>query len=162
MANLENPYIAPIYVSVTNTVTPLATITVDALYRNAVSFLNILQIFIQTAYFIVKEGIVAAFANASGILENLTLEKIVYIIGVYNLFMMAALDNQRKKIAEQKKLIEYLEKNVSYLKKTERTREDLHEMWIQDVKSYHADTSKQMVAMEKKIKKLEKDLKQYE
>ena len=72
------------------------------LYRNAVNFLTILQIFIQTAYFIMKEGIVAAFANESGILESLTLEKIVYIIGVYNLFMMAALDNQGKKIAEQK------------------------------------------------------------
>jgi len=154
MENIES-FIAPVYISAANMVTPLATITFDTLYENVLTLANIVKIGIETFAFIMKEGIVEVFAN-------LTLEKIVYIIVVYNLFMLMALDNQRKKIAEQKEQIESLEKNVIYLKKTERMREDLEQMWVQDVREYHADTTKKMVAMEKKIKKLGKDLKQYE
>lgn len=156
MANLE--YITPIYVSVTPTewlTTPLATISFDAIYQVFNIIIDILQIFIQTAGFIMKEG----FAE---VWTNLTLQKIVYIIGVYNLFMLLVLDNQRKKITEQKNQIENLEKNVDYLKKMERMREDMDELWIQDVRTYHQETSKKTTAMEKRIKKLEKDLKQYE
>jgi hypothetical protein len=156
MANLE--YITPIYVSVTPTewlTTPLATISFDATYQVFNIIIDILQIFIQTAGFIMKEG----FAE---VWTNLTLQKIVYIIGVYNLFMLLVLDNQRKKITEQKNQIENLEKNVDYLKKMERMREDMDELWIQDVRTYHQETSKKTTAMEKRIKKLEKDLKQYE
>ena len=160
MANLE--YITPIYVSVTPTewlITPLASISFDAVYKGAISIFNliidILQIGIQTIGFIMKEGILAAFTN-------LTLEKIVYIIGVYNLFMLLVLDNQRKKITEQKNQIENLEKNVDYLKKMERMREDMDELWIQDIRAYHQETSKKTTAMEKRIKKIKKELKQYE
>lgn len=154
MANIES-FIAPVYISSANMVTPLATITFDSLYENALILANIVKIGIETFAFIMKEGIVEVFAN-------LTLEKIVYIIVVYNLFMLMALDNQRKKIAEQKELIDSLEKNVSYLKKTERMREDLEQMWVQDVREYHADTTKKFALVDKKMKKLEKDLKQYE
>ena len=154
MANFEFSN-TPFYISAANTVSPLATITVETLYKNALILANIIRVSIETFTFIMKEGIVEVFAN-------MTPEKIVYIIVVYNLFMLMALDNQRKNIAEQKELIESLEKNVIYLKKTERMREDLDEMWIQDVKAYYQETSKKMTVMEKKIKKFEKDLKQYE
>lgn len=157
---------APIFISATNMVTPITTITFDSLYTNALVFgnivVNILQIFIETAGFIMKEGFTEAFANASALWTNLNFEKIVYIIGVYNLFMLLVLDNQRRKITEQNEHIESLEKQVDYLKKMERMREDLDELWIQDVKSYHQETSKKMTAMEKKIKKMEKEMKIYE
>jgi flagellar motility protein MotE (MotC chaperone) len=76
--------------------------------------------------------------------------------------MLIVLDEQRKKIAEQKELIKTLEKNVNYLKKTERMRENFNELWIQEIKLYHQETSNKIVLIDKKMKKLEKNLKQYE
>ena len=106
MTNLElimNPYIAPVYISTTNMITPLATISYDAMISFFNTVVDILQIGIQTISFIVKEGIISC-------LKNLTLEIIVYIIGVYNLFMVLVIDNQQRKFIEQKNKIESLEK----------------------------------------------------
>jgi hypothetical protein len=154
MTNLEFLN-TPFYINTANMVTSLATITFDTLYENTLSLVNIIRVGIETFVFITQQGIVAAFAN-------LTLEKIVYIIGVYNLLMLIVLDEQRKKIAEQKELIKTLEKNVNYLKKTERMRENFNELWIQEIKLYHQETSNKIVLIDKKMKKLEKNLKQYE
>ena len=154
MANIEyiNQYMAPVYFSATNMVTPLATIKFDALYTNALVFanfvVNIIQICIQTAVFIMKEGFTELFAN-------LTIEKIVYILVMYNILIITAIDNQRRKIAEQKEQIESLKKNILYLKKTERMREELEESWIQE-------TTNKIRIMENKIKKMDKEIKQYE
>ena len=161
MSNIEyiNQYMVPVYISATNMVTPLVTIKFDTLYTNTLIFfqsivsvsimvVNIIQIGIQTAVFIMKEGFTEFFAN-------LTIEKIVYILVMYNLLILTAIDKQRRKIAEQKEQIEELEKNVIYLKKTERMREDLEESWIQE-------TTKKMRFMENKIKKMDKEIKQYE
>lgn len=144
----------PIYISTTNMVTPLATIKFDTLYTNTLIFfqwivstsimvVNIIQFGIQTAVFIMKEGFTEFFAN-------LTIEKIVYILVIYNVLILTAYIcsigyavDQRRKIVEQK---ESLEKNILYLKKTERMREDLEESWIQE-------TTKKIRFMENKIKK---------
>ena len=122
MSNIEyiNQYMVPVYISSTNMVTPLVTIKFDTLYTNTLIFfqsivsvsimvVNIIQIGIQTAVFIMKEGFTEFFAN-------LTIEKIVYILVMYNVLIITAIDNQRRKIAEQKEQIESLEKNILYLK----------------------------------------------
>lgn len=157
---------APVYISATNMVTPLATISFDKLYTSAIVFanfvLNIVQIVIQTASFMMKEGFYELYNNASSILTNLTIEKIVYILVIYNLLILTAIDKQRRKNREQNQQMESLEKQINYLKKTERMREELDELWLQDVRRYHQETNNKMTAMEKKIKKFEKDLKQYE
>jgi len=157
---------APVYISATNMVTPLATISFDKLYTSAIVFanfvLNIVQIVIQTASFMMKEGFYELYNNASSILTNLTIEKIVYILVIYNLLILTAIDKQRRKNREQNQQMESLEKQINYLKKTERIREELDELWLQDVRRYHQETNNKMTAMEKKIKKFEKDLKQYE
>ena len=150
-----NPYIAPVYISTTNMITPLATISYDAMISFFNTVVDILQIGIQTISFIVKEGIISC-------LKNLTLEIIVYIIGVYNLFMVLVIDNQQRKFIEQKNKIESLEKHMDYLKKTERMREDMDEIWIKDLRTFHQETNKKVSVIEKKIKKMEKDMKIYE
>ena len=158
MANIEFLR-TPIFISSTNMVTPLATISFDKLYTSAIVFtnfiLNILQIGIQTTGFMMKEGFTEFFAN-------LTIEKIVYILVIYNLLILTAIDKQRRKITGQNEQIESLEKQINYLRKTERMREELDELWLQDVRRYHQETNNKITAMEKKIKKFEKDLKQYE
>lgn len=152
MSNIEF-LMTPVYISANNNmVTPLATISFDKLYTSALVFanfvVNIIQIGIQTAVFIMKEGFTEFFAN-------LTIEKIVYILVMYNILIITAIDNQRRKIAEQKEQIESLEKNILYLKKTERMREELEESWIQE-------TTNKIRIMENKIKKMDKEIKQYE
>lgn len=152
MSNIEF-LMTPVYISANNNmVTPLATISFDKLYTSALVFanfvVNIIQIGIQTAVFIMKEGFTEFFAN-------LTIEKIVYILVMYNILIITAIDNQRRKIAEQKEQIESLKKNILYLKKTERMREELEESWIQE-------TTNKIRIMENKIKKMDKEIKQYE
>lgn len=150
---------APVFISANNMVTPIATITFDSLYTSALVFgnfiVNILQIVIQTAGFMMKEGFTEFFTN-------LTIEKIVYILVIYNLLILTAIDKQRRKNREQNELVESLEKQINYLKKSERMREELDELWLQDIRRYHQETNNKINAMEKKIKKFEKDLKQYE
>ena len=157
---------APIYISASNMVLPLATIKLETVFTNVLTntiwLLNIIQIGIQTACFIMKELFIEAFAKASPIWKNLTIEKIIYMLVVYNLLILVAMDKQRRKAEEQKEVIESLNKEVSYLKKTERMREDLDELWLQDVRRYHQETNNKITAMEKKIKKMEKEIKIYE
>jgi hypothetical protein len=158
MANIEFLR-TPIFISATNMVTPLTTIKYDVLYANTLIYLkmivNILQIGIQTIGFMMKEGLTELFAN-------LTIEKIIYILVIYNLLILTAIDKQRRKITEQNTQIESLEKQINYLKKTERMREDLDELWLQDVRRYHLETNNKITAMEKKIKKMDKEIKIYE
>ncbi len=148
-----NANIVPVYITPTNVVTPL--LTIDSLYKNVLVFLytagNILQIVIQTTIFIMKEIFTEAFTK-------MTLVKMIYIIGIYNLFMLAVLDNHQRKIIKQKEQIEALEKNLKHLKKANKVRDDFEQLWIHDIKSHNQETTKKMINIEKKVKKLEKDL----
>jgi len=87
---------------------------------------------------------------------KMTLVKMIYIIGIYHLFMLAVLDNHNRKLSKQKKQIEELEKQVRHLKKASKLRDDFEELWIHDIKSYNQETTKKMTSIENKIKKMEK------
>jgi Ca2+/H+ antiporter len=89
------------------------------------------------------------------IFTNMTVVKMVYIIGIYNLFMLAVLDNHQRKITKQKQQIESLEKQLRHLKKAEKVRDDFEQLWIHEIKSYNQETTRKMTTMEKKIKKIE-------
>jgi polyhydroxyalkanoate synthesis regulator phasin len=145
----------PLFINSSNIITPLVTIQVEEvlIYLHLVA--DILQIIIQTSIFIIKELFYEAFTN-------ITIDKIVYICVIYNLLLLIGLDNNKKKFKEQKGQIEYLERQVHYLKKTEKMREDFDESLNNELKSYYEYTTNKINAMEKKIKKLEKDLKIYE
>jgi hypothetical protein len=108
------PSMAPIYITSTNMVTPLIPnhlipnhlMTFKSFYINTLMLfdmiMNIIRICIQTLFLIMKEIFLEVFTN-------MTVVKMVYIIGIYNLFMLAVLDNQQKKIAKQiKKAIVYV------------------------------------------------------
>ena len=143
-----NSNIVPVYITSTNTVTPL--IILDNIYTNILIFFNVVvhiaQIGIQTATFIIKEIFQEIFTK-------MTLVKMVYIIGIYHLFILAVLDSHQRKITKQKEQIESLEKQVKHLKKSEKLREDFEELL------WSKETTKKMTTMEKKIKKMEKDFK---
>jgi Ca2+/H+ antiporter len=150
---LMNSNIVPIYITSRNVVTPV--ITIDSFYKNILLLLytaaNILRIVIQTTTFILKEIFAEVFTK-------MTLVKTIYIIGIYHLFILAVLDNHQRKIIQQKEQIEILEKNLKHLKKANKVRDDFEQLWIHDIKSYNQETTKKMINIEKKVKKLEKDL----
>jgi hypothetical protein len=160
-----NPNMMPIYITSTNMVTPLIPnhlmtnpfiFKFNSLYTNTLMLfdmiMNIIRICIQTAVFIIKEIFVEAFSK-------MTVVKMVYIIGIYNLFMLAVLDNQQRKIAKQEEKIESLEKELRHLKKADKVRDEFEQLWIHDIKSYNQETTKKMISIEKKIKKIEKEFK---
>ena len=153
------PNMAPIYITSTNMVTPLIPnhlMTFKSFYINTLIVMNMLfnivGICIQTLFLIMKEIFLEVFTN-------MTVVKMVYIIGIYNLFMLAVLDNQQKKIAKQKEQIESLEKQVRHLKKADKVRDEFEQLWIHDIKSYNQETNHKIISIEKKIKKIEKELK---
>lgn len=151
------PNMAAIYITSTNSITPAINpinplITIKSFYINTLIMMNMLfntaRICIQTLFFLMKEIFVEAFSK-------MTVVKMVYIIGIYNLFMLAVLDNQQRKIAKQEEKIESLEKELRHLKKADKVRDEFEQLWIHDIKSYNKETTKKMISMEKKIKKIE-------
>ena len=132
--------IFPIYISSTNMIMPLTTIKLDNLYSAMLIFYNILHIVIKTAVFIVKEGLKIVFTN-------LTLEKIVYIIVLYNLLIFMIIDNERKKLKAIEEVINYYNRNIE-------------EMRIKD--EIINENSTKIKLIDKKIKKIERDIKIYE
>jgi len=52
----------------------------------------------------------------------MTLVKMVYIIGIYHLFILAVLDSHQRKITKQKEQIESLEKQVRHLRKDNKKK----------------------------------------
>jgi hypothetical protein len=142
----------PVYISSTNTVTPL--VNIDIFYTKIQIFfnilVNILQICVETTTFIMKEMFTEAFTK-------MTLVKMIYIIGIYNLFILVVLDNHQRKIIKQKEQIEILEKQVKHFKKSIKLRDDFEQLWIHDIKSHNQETSNKIASMEKKIKNMEKD-----
>ena len=138
------------YISDTNMVLPLTTISLNNIYNIAI---NILEIIIRTSLFILREAVKEIFKIDWN--SKFTTENIVFIIAIYSFITLIILDDQRNKINEQKNKIESLEKYINYLKKVDRTRDEDQINIIQKI-------NKKMVLIDKKIKKMEKDIKIFE
>ena len=138
------------YISDTNMVLPLTTISLNNIYNIAI---NILEIIIITSLFIFIEAVKEIFKIDWN--SKFTTENIVFIIAIYSFITLIILDDQRNKINEQKNKIESLEKYINYLKKVDRTRDEDQINIIQKI-------NKKMVLIDKKIKKMEKDIKIFE
>lgn len=171
MTNIElimNPYIAPIYVSATNMLYPLTIITFNNIYTNVLSFsklfINFVSIMLHTFNFIIIQGkreIINYLYNIpfSTELMSSLVEKSIYLICILNLVLNIS---KIKEQLKQKEQIEALERHINFLKKNERMRENMEEMWRQETKLFYGETDKKFNIFEKKIKKFEKELKAYD
>ena len=139
------------YVSPANAISSLEIITYDDLHEMILTAFNVGQIAIQTSCFILKELFLEAFTH-------LTFDKVLYVIVIFNVLLLIGLDNMKRKLTEQNKIVVSLEEEVLYLKKTERLREYLYEFQIKDTR----DKSNKIDELDKKIKKLNNALKIYE
>lgn len=151
----------PFYISNMNTIVPLTTINLyfmDACkYAGLIisTLINFTIILTQTFVFISSELF-------NMLLSEADTQLVVIIIGAYSVFMFLILEEHRIQLKEQSQKIETFENQINYLKKLERMRENEELMIIQEFKQHSQDINKKISAMEKKMKKFEKDLKLYE
>jgi hypothetical protein len=157
---IMNPYIAPVYVTTTNMILPIATVSYEAFYEsflNSLSFLwSILTISLFTAQFIVVEGI------KTFVQETNLIEKFLFGLGIINLILITASDNTNKLERDSTlKILESHEINLSQLKKQERMRESWEQTWAEEMKNLHQDlhqeNEKKLTEIKKQIDGLVKD-----
>ena len=151
----------PFYISQFNMVMPVTKINLGNVNiysyvatptRAVIEFISVLA---YTSAFMAEQLLKIVFVEANT-------DMVLYIMCVFTVFMFLVLNDQKNKLNEQTEQIESLENRINYLKKMERMREEMDEMWIQDIKMYQQETTKKIVTMDRKLKKLEKDLKAYE
>lgn len=183
---LLNQYIMPIYISATNTVVPLV---VDPYFNHVVEFAafawKIIAIFAHTVAFIAKEAL-------TSLDKNFTFTEIfLAIICLYNFTSLIVLDidsvNAQQTLQEK---IKQTEKELRYLKTSQEMCDNLEEMWAKEIKNMYTEqtkkfndiemvlknhkeyldkncisektTTKLISEMSKDLKKLKRDLKEYE
>ena len=155
-----NSYIAPVYVTTTNMVVPLVTVSLTSLYSNIVEFANIafnfVTIMASTLYFIVQQSVV----EISSVMSNV--DKVLLAFSLYNIAMFAyknyKLNNEVRILKSE---VEQLEKNISYFKKAERMREDWEQTWAEEVRHYYTEHNNKYKELNKEVKKIKKEMNQY-
>lgn len=149
---IMNPYIAPVYITTTNMILPLATISYES-FLNSLNFLwSILTVTALTTQFIVVEGI-KTFVEETNLFE-----KFLFGLGVINLILLTTYDNTNKSERDLTlKILESHEINLSQLKKQERMREDWEQLWSEEIKISHQENEKKLAEMKKQLDGLVKD-----
>jgi len=171
-----NPYITPIYVTATNTVIPLATISFNSIYNDVAEFMTytfeVLSVITATFMFIAKEALIAINNNLS------IVEKFLLGLCVFNFITLILIENtysESKQHKETREILEAHEINLHQIRKQERMREDWEQLWAEEIKIYHKEMTKKMEeyqrnmeeyerkfkTMENKIKKMKKDMDEY-
>lgn len=151
----------PLYISNMNTVVPLTTINLYLIdifnYARLIvlSLINFTTLFTQTTQFISTELFKLLISETNT-------QLIIIILGACSGFMFLILQEHRNKLNDQTQHIQNLQSQVKYLKKMERIYENEEQNLIQDFKRYVDETGKKIITLEKKIKKMEKEIKIYE
>jgi hypothetical protein len=168
MQNIEfimNPSIAPVYITSTNMVMPILTITNKAIsdiiltiVSTAASIIVELMIFMKVLkYFILRE-----ISNISFDGYKLFITGIMLItFGLMFTNKIAIIDIR----TELNKRIQELEYQVNYMKKSERMRENdwdlLMHSYTESFKILQDDFNKKFSNYKKQFKKIDKELKMY-
>jgi len=147
---LFNYYITPVYVTATNMVTPITNIQFNSLYTNVLEFVvfiwQTVTIFVYTFAFVAKESINAIDNNLSNT------EKILLALCLYNFIahIISDVDLIEKQFKLQEKL-ESTEKQINYLRSTERTHDNREQMWVQEIRNMHNENDKKFKDIEKNL-----------
>jgi peptidoglycan hydrolase CwlO-like protein len=169
-------YPASVVVSTTNNILPIATVKLETFYEMAEEFasmfFNILLIAAYTCTFILKQLIL----EISNINLTFDAQLIILCICIYTLLSNTYAYNKRseelkeinKKITSIELTLDYLDRNISDLKKGEKIRDQRYESVATKLQSHHQETTKKVenfkslgTMLKKQIKKLDKELNQY-
>lgn len=169
MQNIEfiiNPSIAPVYITSTNMLMPILTITNKAISNiiltivwKAASFIVELMIIMKVfKYFILRE-----LSNISFDGYKLFITGIMFItVGLMFGDKIAIIDLR----TELNKRIQELEYQVNYMKKTEKMRENdwdlLMHSYTESFKILQDDFNKKFSNYKKQFKKIDKEIKMYQ
>jgi hypothetical protein len=149
-----------IYIDTSNVILPIVHISMNSLYNNMVEFAtNIIKFVIisfNTISFIAKQSIIE-------IENNMTMsEKILLGLCIYNLLTIIyqnyKLNYEVKNLNYQ---VEKLEKNLIYIKKAEGMREDWEQTWAEEIRHYYNEHNNKYTELNKQIKKMKKQINQY-
>lgn len=167
MANIElllNPTISPVYITATNMIVPISTITLksftETTYKLYSTSLRVLEIIFHTSSFIIHQ----AFNEIETYLlkHPLDIEKTMYTILLCSIFMAILLFNSIRQSYEQSERIGSLERKIHILEKETLLRNNMDEVWSEDIKIFHNEINIKYSILDKKIKKIERELKQFE
>lgn len=145
---LLNQYIAPVYISTTNMVVPIANISFDYLYANVIEFATTIwqigSVIVYTFAFIAKEALTALNNNLS------ITEKILLTLCFYNFINQAVFkftynENQTNL---QKEFV-LIQKQTNSLKISDKMRENWELIWAEEIKNIHNETDKKFKDIEK-------------
>lgn len=145
---LLNHYIAPVYISTTNMVVPITNLTLNSIYDIVVEFATFawqtLAVFVHTFAFIVKEAFIVINENLS------STEKIVLAVCVYNFIaqIISESSSADKHLQLQEKF-ESTDKQLNYLRTSERMRENWEQMWAEEIRNMHNENDKKFKEIEK-------------
>lgn len=143
-------YIAPMYISTTNMVVPIAKLTFNSLYDNVVEFgtfaWQTLAIFVHTFVFIAKEAFEALNNNLS------FTEKILLILCLYNFIAFSVSEigwlNEQQKLQEK---IEKMEKDVNSLRKSNSIRDSCDQVLGEEILEFNSEVRQNLQNLEKEL-----------
>lgn len=156
----DNEYISPIYMTNSDIALPFADLTLTSFYNIIVEFAavlyNIAMICMHTFVFIAKEATHSINTQLS------FTEKILLCICLYNFIVLSVYEIcMMQKNQEIQDKLESAEKELTYLKKAEKTRENWEQL-AQHVRNMHIEYNKKMTEMEKQMNKMKKSINKYD
>ena len=148
---LNHTISTPIYISPTTMVVPAENLLLNSFNEIVVEFASFawqtLAIFSQTIAFITRETFVAVNENLS------FTEKIIIIFCLYNFIAIAVSEiGSMSKQQELQEKLERTEKQLNYLKKSEKLRENcdlMFQMWTEEIKNMYNEQNKKINNIEK-------------
>ena len=168
---IMNSYTTPVYVTTTNMVVPIVSISLTSLDRLLSvalprlfiivgNFVAIMQshanILASTIYFILEQLII----EISNVMTNV--DKVLLVFSIYNIVMFAYKNYKLNIEVKNLKLdVEQLEKNISYLKKAEGMRENLQQIWSEEVRHYYNEHNNKYKEVNRNLKKIKKEMNEY-
>lgn len=149
--------ITTFYITATNTVVPVAYITLNYIYSYILEFVDYAwQTFVISAHtfvFIENEAfrIIHTYLTFT--------EKILLVLCVCNFiaFFVSGIESLIEQNKNKDK-IEAMEKQINYLKSSEKMREKYEQMWTEEIRSMINENNKTIKDTKKKISKCEEEL----
>lgn len=157
-----NPSIAPVYMTATNMIMPIFTITNEAIssiiliiVSRAAAIIVELMIFMKSLKYFVWTEII-----------NISLDGYkLFITGIILITVALIFADKIAKLHANKR-VEELERQVSYMKKAERMRENDWELLMQShsqsFRQLQEDFNKKFTNYDRQLKKMDKELKMYQ
>ncbi len=162
-ACFDNQTFTSFYMMNSDITLPIADFTFMSFYNIIVDFAavvyNILSIFIHTFIFIAKEAIQSINTQLS------FTEKILLCICLYNFIALSISEicmiHKNQEIQEIQEKLEFAEKELVYLKKAEKMRENWEQM-AHEFRNINAYYNKKIIEMEKQMNKMKKNIDKYD